>query len=229
MRKKTLVCLLAVAMMISMAACGNKSGDRTLTEPNTLETIESIPESMSEAETEANSEAISEASGESETKEELASSKEAGNEETKEESEKETTRAYDPILDGIDAADYVTRYEELVPMLEMGKAMMWQMSEDSFVVNGFYVEYDAEYHCCSMKNEGNAKVSFAGINLDDSEEECIEKLEAAGWKDPNGYGTYYKRDADGYINLFEMEFEDDELISWYWNNWPEGDIDLSGI
>ena len=125
----------------------------------------------------------------------------------------------------IDVKNYLNDYKSLKPILQMKPTKYWQFwgNNDSYVVNGFYLEWDdSVYPIFSMKNEGNPNVQLYGIHIGDKVTEAGTILRKNGWKDL-GQGTYIAIINNGQYLIEIKSDKNGKVKNWYMNNWPEGE------
>lgn len=126
----------------------------------------------------------------------------------------------------IEMSSYLESYQELVNKLEMDTTDWWQFPDtlDSYVKDQFYLEWmDNTFSC---KNEGASYIKLYGSSLGDSISDVEKVLYEKGWID------YFTGDNEcEYITLIKdrgyklslYKDENDNVVSWYLNNWPEGE------
>lgn len=211
MKKNVYVIAILAASLCLVAACGKKKP---------LETEAPSTEAVTEAETES----------ETETEEETETEAPETQAETEAETEAPETQAEtEPAKAAVEVSRYFRNYEALVSELGMQKTDSWQMSDDSYMIDEFYLEYSTEYSICSMKNEGGRTAALYGILPGQDFGEARKKLEAAGWAmlSDSEYGANYMSFNEIENELFMAEIwraDDNTVTGWYWNNWPEGDF-----
>jgi len=108
----------------------------------------------------------------------------------------------------------------------MEQTESWQFQVDtSYEKDGFFVEWD-DYSSFSMKNEGSDQVQLYGIRLGDDIQTADHKIFNDYWtKSSSTENSYtYLATINGQEYFAELITDSDgKIISWYVNNWLEGD------
>lgn len=127
----------------------------------------------------------------------------------------------------IEVCEYLTRYEELVSVLEMEQAGPWQFDgTDSYEKDGFQLEYQQQYDIYSMKNAGAEHISLYGTKLGDGIDETEKKLKENRWLEAYRYSDRcsYANEIDGNYCGLEISWnQEGKVTEWYLWNWLEGE------
>lgn len=124
----------------------------------------------------------------------------------------------------IEVSDYYNNYISLVDSLNMQKCESWQMSEDSYAFNDFYLEYSEEFGIFSMKNEADNGIILYGISVGDNINDAIVSFENNGWEtlyDSDERAAFMYGDREYYSEIFHDS--NGVIIDWYVCNWYEGE------
>ncbi len=237
MRKaiKKIIALSAVSCMIfSISACGiPKEKTETKDETSEISSEDTSQNETSNNETSAISElevsSVSSVENDSNT-EVVSGSDNAASSVSAESEESGETPAEENNENTIEISGYFEDYEPLVSSLGMELTEPWQMSDDSYVKDGYYLEFDPEYGIASMRNDGNSAVVLYGCKVGDNVDSFDTALLGDNWKrlDANSKGTYVKKASGETIFWISLTCDESGTVtSWYWNNWPEGDWDRS--
>ena len=121
---------------------------------------------------------------------------------------------------------YFDHPEYLVDALDMEQTESWQFQVDtSYEKDGFFVEWD-DYSSFSMKNEGSDQVQLYGIRLGDDIQTADHKIFNDYWTKSSSTenSNTYLATINGQEYFAELITDSDgKIISWYVNNWLEGD------
>lgn len=141
------------------------------------------------------------------------------------ENKRQGQEAETPDEKNIEITSYMETYKDLVEKLGMSSTDSWQfLGNDSYVVDQFYLEW--EENIWSMKNEGAPYIKLYGFSLGDSVETVEKTLLEKEWV------SYYSDDKENiYLAIINdkpymislRKDENNNLSSWYFCNWPEGD------
>ena len=230
--KKIIALSAASCMIFSISACGipkekaeTQDETSTVSSENTSENDDSETSETSESESNSSSSDNNDVKDEEITGTEIVTSPASDEPENSEE-----TSSNENDENTIEISDYFEDYEPLVNLLGMELTEPWQMSDDSYVKDGYYLEFDPEYGIASMRNDGNSSVALYGCKIGDNVDAFDAALLGDNWKrlDENSKGTYVKKATGETIFWLSLTSDDSgNVTSWYWNNWPEGDWDRS--
>lgn len=125
----------------------------------------------------------------------------------------------------VDVENYLEQYAQLVTMLNMEPTEHWQFTDaDSYEKDQFYLEMSGDMF--SMKNEGAQYIWLFGTKLGEPIAEVNDSLLKIGWtehyKDENLY-DYISIINDKKYVLSVYYDTDGTVVSWYLNNWPQGE------
>ena len=124
--------------------------------------------------------------------------------------------------------DYLENYKQLPELLGMERGEPWQFNEDnSYVKDGFYLEWLEGYGIFSVKNEQPSQVLLYGSHLGDPISGAGAAIEQGGWTFYSDAGSNYTYIAifDGQNFVLTVAVDENSCItSWYLNNWPEGEF-----
>lgn len=98
-------------------------------------------------------------------------------------------------------------------------------SDNSFNIDGYRLMY-AENGCASMNND-NKNITVYGISIGDSYNMAYEKIKSDGWilneNTSERYNDFYKKINDKVLLISFTLNAKDEITSWFFTNWPEGE------
>ena len=127
--------------------------------------------------------------------------------------------------ESIEISAYFEQYEQLVEKLGMMPTESWQfLGSDSYEIDRFYLEWGE--NAFSMKNDGAPYIKLYGAGIG----ERVEQLENTLLE--NGWVNYYDNSSecaflaiinDRYYFAAIQKDETGVIVSWYLNNWPQGD------
>lgn len=130
----------------------------------------------------------------------------------------------DKTSDITDVFDYKYNYKDLVDKQNMIPFGMWLGIGDTYESYQFMLEYD-EYGEFSMKNEGSPYVSICGIMIGDRIDSVPEKMNTRGLRkfyETDEYLEYYMKEKEKLYDVIIYK-ENENVKSWYFCNWPEGE------
>lgn len=128
----------------------------------------------------------------------------------------------------VDIKDYLESYEQLPELLGMERGEAWQFSgDDSYVKDGFALEWLDGYGIFSAKNESPSEVLLYGAGIGDPVSAAQEGLVQSGWVLYSDLGEQYTyiavfNDQNFYLHI--SADADGCITDWYLNNWPEGEF-----
>lgn len=130
---------------------------------------------------------------------------------------------------------------QLLEIFQMQPNDPWQFGSEgvSYIYDDFAVEWmnseDIDYTLTSASLGKNTSaddprffnISLYGILRNMTGEECSAKLDEQGYKFLGYDETYHKetyaKNENGKRYVIILNFYENQLTSWYWNNWREGD------
>ena len=128
----------------------------------------------------------------------------------------------------VDIKDYLESYEQLPELLGMERGEAWQFSgDDSYVKDGFALEWLDGYGIFSAKNESPSEVLLYGAGIGDPVSAAQEGLVQSGWVLYSDLGEQYTYIAVFNDQNFYLDISADAdgcITDWYLNNWPEGEF-----
>lgn len=125
----------------------------------------------------------------------------------------------------VEISNYFSNYKQLKELLSMKSIEQWQFSEsESYMVDEFYLEWLDEMF--SMKNEGASYIKIYGVALGDKMDQANSELQGNGWEklyDNNLEHAFITIIDDRVYYISFTTDENENIQSWYLNNWPEGE------
>lgn len=133
--------------------------------------------------------------------------------------------------DNIEISSYLEHHEQLVELLGMKPTEeYWQFwNAKSYVIDKFYLEWDSDdddFQAYSMKNMGTSYIKLYGSSIGDNTFQVEARLLENGWVNHDSTDEYIEYIAilnDKEYLLHVYVDEDNNMTSWFLNNWPEGE------